>query len=187
MAEKKLRCWEIADELKQIYTPEVVDEWLNLLDYNYEPLTSKMWKGKGKETILKEANSFSDTYHLPFTFTDVEEHESGEQYLWTIDTAENAQVIMKANDHIAGSNHAITGWKLSEEYFITLVHEDYIPIHMLVHTKEEDMMHPTIYSAELDTITWELSSTIPGIETLDDYFKMVYICRNAGEVVRDDC
>ena len=172
---QKKSCWEIADELKQIYTQEVIDEWLEML--TDEP----------ESNFLAVVNNFGDTYHLPFTFVDFEPNDDGEQYIWTIETVPSAQVIMQLYRAEAGSSHAITGWKLADDYFVTLWHENYVPYEMLVHTKVEDLMHPTIYGADFDIETGEVVSTIPGLDTLEDYFKMVYICRNAGTVVRDDC
>ena len=85
----------------------------------------------------------------------------------------------------AGSSHAITGYKVRDDVFITLWHEDYVLNRICVHRKEEDMMQEAEFEAELDSETGDVSSSIPGVFSLNDFLALAYMSRY-GEVVRDD-
>jgi len=99
-------------------------------------------------------------------------------------------IYRKEDRFNAGSSHAITGYKVREDIFITIVHESYFPEHIDICRKEEHLMDDyygeTKQYANCDPETGEVTGNIPGIDTLKDFMQLVYIARY-GEVVRDDC
>jgi len=95
-------------------------------------------------------------------------------------------IYRKDDGYNAGSKHAITGYKVRDNLFVTIYHEHYFPTQILVHFKEEEMGQPTDFYADIDENDMQVFSTIPGVENAKDYFQLIYMVRY-GEVVRDDC
>ena len=85
MMKKQMTCWDIADDL-QLIDPKLKEEWLDLLDYNYDPLNDTggyPWFGKGKETLLEEANNWFKENRISMRAEEVGKDE--ECYVWEIE------------------------------------------------------------------------------------------------------
>ena len=82
----KQTCWEIRDNKKWIVNLSLKDEWLELFDYNYDPLKDNggwPWYGEGKATLLKDANNWFEKNNIAIRVTDVEAGE--EYYIWEVE------------------------------------------------------------------------------------------------------
>lgn len=99
-------------------------------------------------------------------------------------------IYRQEDGYNAGSSHAITGYKVREDVFVTLWHNNYALESIEVCCKAEHLMDDaygnTKQTATLDTVTGEVNSNIPGVECLNDFLILAYMARY-GEVVRDDC
>ena len=95
------------------------------------------------------------------------------------------EIYRKENGYGAGSSHAITGYKVRDNLFITLHHENYYPHIITIHNSEETMMEPAERYCEINEHGEVFCDGIEDVETITDYFQLVYIAR-CGEVVRDD-